>query len=79
MSEKNDYLNDQLDASGELLEPNYKIIDVNFRGVLNTVKLARSYMRRQGIGGSIVITSSATAYSAEQSLPLYSATEAAVS
>lgn len=78
ISEEHDYLDDKFEGSGELLEPQYRIIDVNFRGVLNSVKLALSYMRRQGNGGSIVITSSSTAYSAEQSLPIYSATKAGV-
>jgi len=78
VSEEEDYFEDRFDESGELLEPQYKVIDVNFRGVLNFVKLALSYMRRQGKGGSVVITSSATAYAAEQSLPVYSATKQAV-
>ena len=79
VSEEHDYFEDRLDEAGELLEPTYNVIDVNYRGVLNFVKLATSYMRRQGRGGSIVITSSATAYSPEQSLPVYSATKLAVS
>ena len=36
-------------------------------------------MRRRGVGGSIVITSSATAYAPEHSLPVYSACKLAVS
>ena len=78
MSEEHDYLEDRFDKSGELLEPEYNVIDVNLRGTLNFVKLALSYMRRQGEGGNIVITSSATAYAAEQSLPVYSASKQAV-
>lgn len=61
--------------SGELLEPDYKVLDVNFRSVINLIKLALSAFQRQGKGGSIVITSSATAYSPEHSLPVYSATK----
>jgi NAD(P)-dependent dehydrogenase (short-subunit alcohol dehydrogenase family) len=79
VSEEQDYLEDQFDSAGELLQPRYdKVIDVNLRGVLDFVKLARSYMKRQGGGGSIVITSSATAYAPEQSLPVYSAVKHAV-
>lgn len=79
MSEEHDYSEDRLDEAGDLMEPRYNVIEVNYRGVLNFVKLATSCMRRQGQGGSIVITSSATAYSPEQSLPVYSATKLAVS
>ena len=79
MSEEQDYFADTFDEAGEMLEPKYNVIEVNYRGVLNFVKLATSYMRREGKGGSIVITSSATAYSPEQSLPVYSATKLAVS
>ncbi|PVH90809.1 short chain dehydrogenase reductase [Periconia macrospinosa] len=66
---------DTFSESGELLEPDYKVIDVNFRSVINFVKLALSTFRKQGKGGSIVITSSATAYSPEHSLPVYSASK----
>ena len=79
VSEEQDYFEDVYDQAGELAEPKYEVIEVNYRGVLNFVKLAISYMRKQGKGGSIVITSSATAYSPEQSLPVYSATKLAVS
>lgn len=79
VSEEQDYLEDQFDSDGELVQPRYdKVIDVNLRGVLYFVKLAISCMRRQRRGGSIVITSSATAYAPEQSLPVYSAVKHAV-
>jgi NAD(P)-dependent dehydrogenase (short-subunit alcohol dehydrogenase family) len=79
ISETQGYFEDKLDAKGDLQEPLASIIDVNYRGVLNFVKLALHYMRRQGNGGSIVVTISATAYAPEQSLPVYSATKHAVS
>ena len=78
MPEGHDFLDHQFNNKKELLEPDYKVIDVNLRGTLNTIKMGHYIMRRQGTGGSIVITSSAMAYSADQSLPLYSATSAAV-
>lgn len=78
VTEDGTYLTDSYDKHGNLLEPTYKVIDVNFRGTLNFVKLALHNMQRNGIQGSIVVTSSATAYSAEQSLPVYSGTKAAV-
>ncbi|KAK1854263.1 aristolochene synthase [Colletotrichum chrysophilum] len=77
-SEDGTYLTDSFDAQGNLLEPNYDVIDVNLRGTLNFVKLALHNMRSNQTKGSIVLTSSATAYSAEQSLPVYSGTKAAL-
>ncbi|KAK1657953.1 short chain dehydrogenase reductase [Colletotrichum godetiae] len=78
VDEDGTYLNDSYNDNGDLLEPNYDVIDVNFRGTLNFVKLALHSMKRNGAQGSIVLTSSATAYSPEQSLPVYSGTKAAL-
>lgn len=76
VSEDAPLFDDQLDpTTGELQEPNFRVLDVNFRGVVMFVKLAVSYMRRQKSGGSVVITASATAYAPEQNLPVYSATK----
>ena len=75
--EGHDFLDHQFDKK-ELLEPDYRVIDVNLRGTLNTIKMGHYIMRRQGTGGSIVVTSSAMAYSADHTLPLYTATSAAV-
>lgn len=79
VSEEADYFQDTFDESGRLQEPGYSVLDVNFRAVLNFVKLSWSKMRKQGTGGSIVITTSATAYAPERSLPVYSAAKLAVS
>ncbi|GME30024.1 hypothetical protein LQ345_000377 [Neofusicoccum parvum] len=73
VSQEYDYFADTFDADGLLEEPRWAVIDVNFRAVLNFTKLALSAFRRQGPGGSLVITASATAYSPEYSLPAYSA------
>ncbi|KAI1873503.1 hypothetical protein JX265_005125 [Neoarthrinium moseri] len=78
VSEDGTYLSDKYDESGNLLEPSYKVIDVNFKGTLNFIKLACNAMRTHSVEGSVVITSSATAYAAEQSLPVYSGTKAAL-
>ena len=78
VSEETDYLADASDDHDELLEPTYGVLDVNLRGVLNFTKLAVSHFRRRRHAGSIVITSSATAYAPEQSLPVYSASKLAV-
>ena len=79
VSEETDYFQDTHDKDGLLQESRYGVIDVNYRAVLNVIKLSLSAMRRQGTGGSIVLTTSATAYAPEQSLPVYSATKLAVS
>jgi NAD(P)-dependent dehydrogenase (short-subunit alcohol dehydrogenase family) len=79
VSEEADYFADQLDAEGRLVEPTYRVLDVNVRGVYNLVKLAWSRMRKDQTPGSIVITTSASGYAPEQSLPVYSSGKLAVS
>lgn len=78
VSEECDYFQDTYDTHGQLQEPKYRVIDVNYRAVLNFTKLALHAFRQQGPGGSLIIISSATAYSPEHSLPVYSATKLAV-
>ncbi|EFW98814.1 short chain dehydrogenase reductase [Grosmannia clavigera kw1407] len=79
ISEETDYFADTFDeTTGDLLEPKYAVMNVNMRAVANLTKLAISHFRRRGCPGSIVITSSATAYSPEQSLPIYSACKVAL-
>ena len=78
ISEVENYFDDTFDEQGHLLEPSRAVIDVNLVGTLNFCKWAISCMRRQGTGGSVVIVSSATAYSPEHSLPVYSACKLAV-
>ncbi|KAI0390648.1 hypothetical protein F5Y17DRAFT_49232 [Xylariaceae sp. FL0594] len=84
ISEEHDYFQDRLGDEGELLEPPHGVIDVNFRSVVNFVKLAVFHFRNQKRaghlrdGGSIVITSSATAYAPEHNLPVYSASKCAI-
>ena len=78
VSEETDYFADAFDDNNELLEPRYGVLDVNLRAVLNFTKLALSHFRHRKCPGSIVITSSATAYAPEQSLPVYGASKFAV-
>ncbi|KAI1138330.1 short chain dehydrogenase reductase [Hypoxylon sp. FL0543] len=78
VSQEVDYFADVLDDNGDLIEPQYRVIDVNYRAVLNFTKLALSRFAKQKPGSSLVITCSATAYSAEHSLPVYSATKTAL-
>jgi hypothetical protein len=56
----------------------YKCVDVNLLGTLNFLMLAVRVMKRQVQGGSIVVTTSATAYLPEQSIPLYCSLKGAV-
>ncbi|KAI1380478.1 short chain dehydrogenase reductase [Hypoxylon crocopeplum] len=63
-------------AGPEDPEPRYRCIDVNLRAVINFIHLSLSTFGKQG--GSIVVTTSATGYCPEQSLPVYSATKAGV-
>ncbi|KAF1829170.1 NAD(P)-binding protein [Decorospora gaudefroyi] len=79
VTEGNDYFADQFDDDGQLCAPDgsfERVVDVNLRGVLYLVKLAWSTMRKNGTHGSIVVTTSATAYAPEQSLPVYAAVKA---
>ncbi|KAI0506889.1 short chain dehydrogenase reductase [Xylaria bambusicola] len=77
-SEETDYFADTFDDNGNLLEPAYAVLDINFRAVANLVKLAWASMRKNNIHGSIVITTSATAYAPEQSLPVFAGTKLAL-
>lgn len=78
VEEKCNYFADTFDADSKLQEPTYRELDVNLRAVINTVKLGWSFMRKHKIAGSIVITTSATAYAPEQVLPVYAGTKLAV-
>ncbi|KAI8623343.1 short chain dehydrogenase reductase [Xylariaceae sp. FL1651] len=78
VSEEIDYFADTFDDDGKLQEPAYAVMDINFKAVVNLVKLAWSSMRKNKIAGSIVITTSATAYAPEQSLPVFAGTKLAL-
>lgn len=77
--EETDYFEDAFDpVTGNLIEPEYRVLDVNLRAVINLTKLALSHFRKHERAGSIVINSSATAYAPEQSLPVFSTSKLAV-
>ncbi|KAL8824954.1 MAG: hypothetical protein Q9191_004702 [Dirinaria sp. TL-2023a] len=78
IAETEAFLDDTPTSDGLLAEPEYKILDVNLRSVLNIIKLSYRAMKRQDEGGSIVLTSSATAYAPESCVPVYSATKLAL-
>lgn len=55
------FLEDALNEDGKLREPDWRTVDVNLKGVLNTVTLGLHHLRKNGLaGGSIVITASVT-------------------
>lgn len=74
--ETTDFLSEEREI-GKLEEPDYKVLQTNLFGVLNTVKLAWTAMRAHGTKGSIVITTSSTAYTPEQSQPVLAVGKAA--
>jgi NAD(P)-dependent dehydrogenase (short-subunit alcohol dehydrogenase family) len=59
--------------------PGYLAVKVNFEGTLNVVMLASRILKQQEDGGSIVMTTSATGYLPEHSIPEYCATKGGVS
>ena len=65
---------DVLDSDSNLVEPKYETVRVNLIGVLNTVKLAIHYMRRQPNGGSVVVTTSTAGYRSA-AVPVYTSTK----
>ena len=79
IGETTNYFTDTLDENGALQEPPSTIMDVNLKGMLYVIKLSWFAMKQQKSGGSIVITTSATAYIPWQSLAVYSSTKLAAS
>ncbi|KAK7911968.1 hypothetical protein PG985_014449 [Apiospora marii] len=55
-----DYLSMEVDENGDLKEPNYDVIDVSLKGLMNTCTLALYHIRQQADGGSIVLCGSTT-------------------
>ncbi|KAI1360475.1 short chain dehydrogenase reductase [Xylaria arbuscula] len=72
VTEEPHFFDDLYDNAGQLAEPSRGLLDVNLNGALYTIKLAWNSMRRHKKEGSIVITTSASGYAPEQSLPVYS-------
>lgn len=55
-----DFLSMDVDENGDLKEPNYDVIDVSLKGLMNTCALALYHIRQQAEGGSIVLCGSTT-------------------
>ncbi|TID26370.1 levodione reductase [Venturia nashicola] len=60
ISPRANYLRLNLLEDGELMEPNYDLIDIMLRGVMNTATLGVHYMKQQPEGGAIVLMGSST-------------------
>lgn len=64
------FLEDVLGDDGKLQEPDWRTLDVNLKGVLNTVTLGLHHIRKNGLeGGSIVVTASVTSRPPNSSHP----------
>lgn len=59
---RNTYLEERLDESGDLLEPDHLVLEINLKAVVNTTALAIHYMKKQVSGGSVVLTASASSF-----------------
>lgn len=60
ISPRANYLQLEALENGELKEPNYDLIDIMLRGVMNTATLGVHYMKQQPEGGAIVLMGSST-------------------
>lgn len=60
---KQNYLEETLDANGDLLEPSHQTYDVNLKSMVNTCALGLHYMRKSpSDNNSIVITASVSSF-----------------
>lgn len=59
---RNTYVNERLDEAGDLLEPDHLVLEINLKAVINTTALAIHHMKKQAMGGSIVLTASASSF-----------------
>ncbi|KAL5346199.1 hypothetical protein ACLOAV_008465 [Pseudogymnoascus australis] len=66
-----DFFADTFEANGDLQEPKYIVLDVNLKGVLATVKLAKYFFDKQNSPGSILLTSSTGGVTGDTYLPVY--------
>ncbi|KAK5419843.1 hypothetical protein LTR06_001312 [Exophiala xenobiotica] len=72
VAEVEDIFADTIDeATGNLKEPKYIGLDINLKGVMATVKLAKHFFERQKRPGAIVMTSSTGGVTGGAYLPVY--------
>ncbi|KAM5353730.1 hypothetical protein ACJ41O_000380 [Fusarium nematophilum] len=67
------FLDDVDEVTGDLRQPNHSVLEVNLKGVMNTVKVAVHHMRKQPHGGAIIMTASSAGYLGEKLIPAYTA------
>ena len=75
---RTNYVEEQLDSNGELLEPTHEVYDVNLKGMLNTCALGLHYMRKSPTdNSSIVVSASCSSFQRFRSVD-YTTTKHAV-
>ncbi|EUC31473.1 hypothetical protein COCCADRAFT_6614 [Bipolaris zeicola 26-R-13] len=69
------FFTSSLDASGNLAEPDHRVLTLDLNAAASTTKLAIHYLRQNGsdCAGSIVLTASLAGYLGSAGAPLYSA------
>ncbi|KIW05204.1 uncharacterized protein PV09_03748 [Verruconis gallopava] len=67
------FFDETMDASGQLAEPDRRVLKIDMDAAADTVRLAIHHLRKNPEGGSIVITASLAGYLASAGAGLYSA------
>lgn len=62
ISNKANYLEERLDESGELMEPDHLVFDINLKAVVNTAYLAIQHIKKNPKGGSIALIGSTSSF-----------------
>lgn len=60
ISPRANYLQLETLEDGDLKEPNYDLVDIMLKGVMNTATLGVHYLKQQDEGGAIVLMGSST-------------------
>lgn len=67
------FFDETIDETGQLTEPDRRVLNIDMDAASDTVRLAIHYLRKNKEGGSIVITASLAGYLASAGAGLYSA------
>jgi NAD(P)-dependent dehydrogenase (short-subunit alcohol dehydrogenase family) len=70
---KDQFFDETLDETGQLAEPDRRVLKIDMDAASDTVRLAIHHLRKNPNGGSIVITASLAGYLASAGAGLYSA------